>query len=77
MKTITLKADDKFDKTLTSIAKRTKTTKSGVIREAVLNYKKHLEREALRARLKEASLRTRHQAKQIAKELDAANFDGL
>ena len=77
MKTITLKADDKFDKTLTSLAKRTNTTKSGVIREAVLKYNKHIEREALRARLKTASLKTRRQAKQSARDFDVANDDGL
>jgi predicted transcriptional regulator len=77
MKTITLKADDRFDSTLTKLAKRTKTTKSAVIRAAVLNYKKHLEREALRQRIRDASLKTRAQAKQAAADLDAANADGL
>ena len=77
MKTITLKADDRFDKTLTRLAKRTNTTKSGVIRKAVLKYNKHIEREALRARLKDASLKTRRQAERSARDFDDANDDGL
>jgi len=77
MKTITLKADPGFDATLTRLAKRMKTTKSGVIRAAVLNYKEHIEREALRQRIREASLKTRKQAKRAASEFDAANSDGF
>ncbi|MDH3691127.1 MAG: hypothetical protein OEU36_16910 [Gammaproteobacteria bacterium] len=77
MKTITVKADARFDSTLTKLAKKLKTTKSGVIRAAVLNYRAHLEREALRQRIRQASLKTRHQAKQIIADLDAANADGL
>jgi predicted transcriptional regulator len=77
MKTITVKADPGFDATLTRLAERMKTTKSGVIRAAVLNYKEHIEREALRQRIRDASLKTRKQAKQVAAELDAANSDGI
>ena len=77
MKTITIKADAGFDAMLTRLAKRMKTTKSGVIRAAVLNYKEHVEREALRQRIRDASLKTRKQAKQAASEFDAANSDGI
>jgi predicted transcriptional regulator len=77
MKTITVKADAGFDAMLTRLAKRMKTTKSGVIRAAVLNYKEHVEREALRQRIRDASLKTRKQAKQAASEFDAANSDGI
>lgn len=77
MKTITVKADARFDSTLTKLAKRLKTTKSGVIRAAVLNYKEHVEREALRQRIRQASLKTRHQATQAASHFDAANSDGV
>lgn len=77
MKTITVKADDRFDATLTKLAKSLNTTKSGVIRAAVLNYKKQLEREALRKRIREASLKTRIQAKQATSDFEAANADGL
>ena len=77
MKTITLKADERFDSTLTKLAKSLKTTKSGVIRAAVLNYKKQLEREALGRRIRSVSLKTRIQAKQATADFDAANADGL
>lgn len=77
MKTITVKADDRFDSTLTKLAKSLKTTKSGVIRAAVLNYKKHLEREALRHRIREASLKTQMQARKSAADFGNANTDGL
>ncbi len=77
MKTITVKADDRFDSTLTKLAKSLKMTKSGVIRAAVLNYKKQLDRDALRRRIRDASLKTRIQAKQAAADFDSANADGL
>jgi predicted transcriptional regulator len=77
MKTITVKADPGFDATLTRLAKRMNTTKSDVIRRAVINYKTHIEREALRQRIRDASLKTRKQAKQAASEFDAAISDGF
>ena len=77
MKTITVKADANFDSMLTKLAKRLKTTKSGIIRAAVLNFKDHIERETLRQRIRDASMKTRQQARQAASDLDAANADGL
>ena len=77
MKTITLKADKEFDVLLNRLARRLKTTRSGVIRDAVRNYQRQLEREALRQRVRVASLKTRTQAIQLGDELDAANTDGL
>ncbi len=77
MKTITVKADQEFDALLTRLARRMKTTRSGVIRDAVRSYQRQLEREALRRRLREVSLKTRDQAKQAAGDFDAANADGL
>jgi predicted transcriptional regulator len=77
MKTITVKADAKFDSTLTKLAKRLNTTKSSVIRAAVLNFKEHIDREALRKQIRAASMKTRKQAKQAASDFDAANADGL
>ena len=77
MKTITVKADARFDATLTRLAKRLKTTKSSVIRKAVLNYRDHIEREALREKIRAASLKTRQQAIQAAADFDAANADGI
>ncbi len=77
MKTITLKADPEFDALVSRLARRLKTTRSGVIRDAVRNYQRHLEREALRQRLRAASLKTRAQAEQAGEDFDAANADGL
>jgi predicted transcriptional regulator len=77
MKTITVKADQEFDALLTRLARRMKTTRSGVIRDAVRSYQLQLEREALRRRLQEVSLKTRDQSAQAAEDFDAANADGL
>lgn len=77
MKTITVKADAKFDAMLTKLARRLKTTKSSVIRSAVLNFKDQIEREALREQIRAASMKTRKQAKQAASDFDPANADGL
>jgi predicted transcriptional regulator len=76
-RTITLKADEDFDELLSRLAERLDTTRSAVIREAVREYQKTLDREALRRRIREASLKTRSQAAGIADELDAASADGL
>lgn len=77
MKTITLKADKEFDATLTRLASRLHTTRSSVIRNAVRNYVKYLDREALRHQIRKASLKTRGQATQAAIDFDAGNDDGL
>lgn len=77
MKTITLKADPKFDAELTRLAKRLHTTKSAVIREAVGEYKTKLERDEMRERLKEASLKVRDQNLEEMELWDATIGDGL
>jgi predicted transcriptional regulator len=77
MKTITVRADREFDALVTHLARRMKTTRSGLIRDAVRSYQSHLEREALRRRLRAASLKTRAQAVQAGEDFDAANADGL
>ncbi|MCY4362342.1 MAG: DNA-binding protein [Gammaproteobacteria bacterium] len=77
MKTITLKADDTFDALLTGLARNLNTTKSGVMRSAVLNYKKHVERAALGRQVREASLKVREEALEYASEFEAADADGL
>lgn len=77
MKTITLKADDTFDALLTGLARNLNTTKSGIMRAAVLNYKKNLERASLARQIREASLKVREEALQYATEFDAADADGL
>ncbi len=77
MKTITVKANREFDALLNQLARRLKTTRSGVIREAVRSYQQQLEREALRRQVCAASFKTRAQAIQAAEEFDAADADGL
>ncbi len=77
MKTITLKADEYFDAELTELAERLHTSKSQVIRDAVENYRKHLEREALARQVRDASLKVRYQAETLEQDLGAATGDGL
>ncbi len=77
MKTITLKVDDTLDALLTGLARNLNTTKSGVMRAAVMNYKNHMERVSLGRRVQEASLRVREEALEYASELGAADADGL
>lgn len=77
MKTITLKADAKFDALLSRLAKRLNTTRSAVIRDAVHCYERQLDKDALRHQLENASRRTRAQAKEVDEDLDAAIGDGL
>lgn len=77
MKTVTIKADEEFDALLNRLARRLSTTRSRVIRDAVRNYQQHLDREALRQRMRDASLKTRKQALDAAGDFDDANADGL
>jgi len=77
MKTITLKADPKFDAELTALAERLSTTKSAVIREAVGEYRTKLDREAMRTRLQELSLRLREQTLEAIEDFDDTIADGL
>lgn len=77
MKTITLKADPQFDAELTRLSKRLHTSKSAVIREAVGEYKTKLDREEMRNRLREASLKVRDQNREEMQVWDVAIADGL
>ena len=77
MKTITLKADDRFDAELTSLAESLNTTKSQVIRTAVGRYRKQLEKEALARRIREASLKVRVKAAAAELDFGDAVADGL
>jgi predicted DNA-binding protein len=77
MKTVTLKADERFDERLTKLAKQLGMTKSAVIREAVGSYERQIEREELARRIREASLKTCDEAQQAATDWDDANADGL
>ena len=77
MKTITLKANKEFDAELTRLAKRLRTSKSAVIREAVGEYKAKLDRDEMKERLREVSLRLRDQTLEEIEVWDAAIADGL
>jgi hypothetical protein len=77
MKTITLKADPKFDAELTALAERLHTTKSAVIREAVGEYVTQLNREEMRKKLQAASLLVRDQTLEELEVFDATLMDGL
>jgi predicted transcriptional regulator len=77
MKTITLKADEAFDALLSQLAAKLETTRSAVIRDAVISYERHLQMDALRRQVREASRRTRSQAEQAEDDLGPANDDGL
>lgn len=77
MKTITLKADETFDAELTRLAKRLRTTKSAVIREAVGEYKSKLDREEMRKRLQEVSRRLREQTLEAIDDFEDTIADGL
>jgi hypothetical protein len=77
MKTITLKADAQFDATLSKLATRLQTTKSAVIREAVGEYNKHLDRKDLAKRIREVALRARESTEQTLADFDGTVADGL
>ncbi|MCG6936957.1 MAG: ribbon-helix-helix protein, CopG family [Gammaproteobacteria bacterium] len=77
MKTITVKADSEFDAILDQLASRLHTTRSDVIRSAVKKYLEHLDREALRHKIRAASLKTRDQAIQAAEDFAASSNDGM
>ncbi len=77
MKTITLKADHEFDSLLNQLALRLHKTRSSIIRDAVRNYLQHIDREALKQKMREASLKTRTQAIQASADFIEGNDDGL
>jgi hypothetical protein len=58
------------------LAGRLNTTKSRVIRDAVRNYQKFLDREALKKQIRSASLKTRQQALDAARDWEEADSDG-
>jgi len=53
------------------------TTKSDLIRKAVLHYRSVLEKEKLKVQIKKASMRTREQSLLISSEFDDTANDGL
>ena len=77
MKTVTLKADDTFYSILTDMTKSLHTTKSDIIRKSVLYYKDILEKEQLKAQIKQASQKVKEHSLKTAQELDDTLIDGL
>ncbi len=77
MHTITLKSDDNFYNTLNDMVKTLNTTKSDLIRKAVIYYKDVLEKEKLKAQIKQASLKVRDESLKISYEFENSINDGL
>lgn len=77
MHTITLKSDDNFFEMLNTLVKNLNTTRSELIRNAVLSYKENLEKENLRNQIRQASLKCREESQKIAAEFDVTLNDGL
>ena len=77
MHTITLKSDDTFYNTLEDMVKILQTTKSDLIRKAVIYYKNSLEKEKLKEQIKNASFKVREESLEISKEFEHTLSDGL
>jgi len=60
MHTITFKSDDEFYNLLEEMVKSVNTTKSDLIRKSVLYYQSVLEKEQLKAQIKQASFNVRN-----------------
>ena len=77
MHTITLKSDDIFYSTLEDMVKTLNTTKSDLIRKAVIYYKGAIEKEKLKEQIKNASFKVREDSLKISHEFDSSINDGL
>ena len=77
MHTITLKSDDTFYNTLEDMVKTLQTTKSDLIRKAVIHYKNTLEKEKLKEQIKNASFKVREENLKISQEFEQTLSDGL
>jgi len=77
MHTITLKSDDTFYNTLEEMVQSLHTTKSDLIRKAVVYYKDALEKERLKEQIKDASFKVREGSLKISQEFDSTLNDGL
>ena len=77
MHTITLKSDDAFYNTLDEMVKSLHTTKSDLIRKAVVYYKGALEKERLKEQIINASFRVREESLKISQEFETTINDGL
>lgn len=70
MHTITLKTDDNFFMMLNDMVAKFGTSRSELIRNAVINYKETLEKEQLRLQIQRASLKVRNESLSITNEFD-------
>lgn len=77
MHTITLKTDDNFFAMLNEMVATFGTSRSELIRNAVINYKETLEKEKLKQQIKKASLKVRKESKKAASEFEGTLSDGL
>ena len=77
MHTITLKSDDTFYNILEEMVKSLHTTKSDLIRKAVVYYKDALEKERLKEQIKNASFKVREESLKISQEFESTVNDGL
>ena len=77
MHTITLKSDDNFYNTLEDMVKTLHTTKSDLIRKAVVYYKDALEKEMLKEQIKNASFKVRGESLKVSQEFEPTVNDGL
>jgi len=77
MHTITLKSDDTFYNTLEEMVKTLHTTKSDLIRKAVVYYKNSLEKERLKEQIKIASFKVREESLKTTKQFESTVNDGL
>ncbi len=77
MHTITLKSDDSFYNTLEEMVKTLHTTKSELIRKAVIHYRDALEKEKLKEQIKNASFKVREDSLKTSQEFEATLNDGL
>lgn len=77
MNTITLRVDEGFFETVNTMTQELHTTKTALIKEAVLSYRRQLEEKKLRAQLINASKKVRRAAAEEAKIWDECAGDGL
>jgi len=77
MRTITLKADNNFFEKVTQLAKNLHTSKSELIRRAIVEYEHNLQKRKMKEQMREASLRVREANRQLIEDFEATNMDGL
>ncbi|WP_456393516.1 CopG family ribbon-helix-helix protein [Nitratifractor sp.] len=77
MKTITLKTDDALFNRVSHLSKQLHLSKSELIRRAIVEYEKEVRRQALKERMREASMRVRASNRQIVEAFEETLTDGL